>query len=87
LDLETFLIDLLSFFNDVLISGVNYLPMSIIKKLRTYSNSARNYNLLTLHELINKFIDDSNSRNEVYVDISIWLDTAIIEYENFSIAK
>ena len=85
MDIESYLIDLKSFFNDILISGVDYIPMSIIKKLKFYAKSSKNYSLFTLTSLINNFINNDNQRNKIFIDISIWLDIAIIEYENFSI--
>lgn len=82
--IEGFLTDFKLFFNDILISGVNYIPMSIIKKLNKYFESSKKYNLLTLASLIEKFINQDNLRGTLFVDISIWLDIAIIECENFS---
>jgi len=87
LDIESYLIDLKSFFNDILISGVNYIPMSIIKKLKLYSESSKSYSLFTLNSLITDFINNDKQRANIFIDISIWLDIAIIEYENFSINK
>ncbi len=85
MDIETYLIDLKSFFNDIIISGVNYMPMSIIKKLKVYSDASKNYNLFTLNSLIDNFINNNAERETVFIDISLWLDIAIIEYENFSV--
>ncbi len=87
MDIESYLIDLKSFFNDILISGVNYIPMSIIKKLKLYSESSKSYSLFTLNSLITDFINNDKQRANIFIDISIWLDIAIIEYENFSINK
>lgn len=85
MDIENYLVELKLFFNDILISGVNYISMSIIKKLKLYSESSKNYNLFTLNTLITNFINNDDQRNKIFIDISIWLDIAIIEYENFSI--
>jgi len=85
LDIETFLIDLRNLFNDILISGVKYVPLSVIKKLRTFKERSRAYNLLSLETLIDNFMNDEENRNQYFTDISIWLDIAIIEYENLSV--
>ena len=85
MDIETFLIDLRNLFNDILISGVKYVPLSVIKKLRTFKERSRAYNLLSLETLIDNFMNDEENRNQYFTDISIWLDIAIIEYENLSV--
>ena len=85
MDIETFLTDLRNLFNDILISGVNYIPLSIIKKLKSYKEKSRAYNLLVLEKLIDDFMNNENDRNQYFTDISIWLDIAIIEYENLSV--
>ena len=84
MDLETFLLNLKSLFSDILISGVKYIPMSLIKKLNIYNEKAKNYNLLVLDNLIRKFIEETTSRSKIFVDISIYLDIAILEYEGLT---
>jgi hypothetical protein len=85
LDIESYLTDLKLFFNDILISGVDNMPLSVVKKLKFYSEFSRNYNLFTLSSLIEDFITKENSRSKIFIDISIWLDIAIIEFESISI--
>jgi len=85
LDLETFLLNLKSLFSDILISGVKYIPMSLIKKIKIYSEKAKDYNLLVLYNLITKFIEETASRIKIFVDISIYLDIAILEYDGIVI--
>ena len=85
MDIESYLTDLKLFFNDILISGVDNMPLSVVKKLKFYSEFSRNYNLFTLSSLIEDFITKENSRSKIFIDISIWLDIAIIEFESISV--
>jgi len=82
-----FLTDLKNFFNDVLISGTDFISLSFIEKLKFFSTKAERYNLTTLKKLLEDFISGNDEREKLFVDIMIWLEIAIFKAETIEEVK
>ena len=87
MNLSFFLNELKSYFTDLLIFGIKNLSFSVIKDLKDYSEIAGKLNLSVLSDLLNDFIDRESERVNIYLDISFWLDLALLIYEEFLITE
>jgi len=72
--------------NNILISGASFLPSVIINKLTDIKKDLLKFNLIDGVGLIDNFLtQESGKRGKYYVNLSLWIEVVLFEYENMII--
>ena len=85
--IKELLIEFREFLNELLLSGLAFIPLSSIGKFKKYQKSLEKYNLRYADKLLKKFLKNEEERAQNYLDLSIWIDSFILELEGIEIGS
>ncbi len=82
--IKELLIEFREFLNELLLSGLAFIPLSSINRFKKYQNSLKKYNLKYVDKLLKRFLEEDN-RAKNYLDLSLWVDSFILELEGVEV--